>query len=55
VEPELFSVTQDALDDMVARGVVTPIVGATFPLERAADALRMLENRQATGKIVVTV
>jgi NADPH2:quinone reductase len=55
VEPELFSVTQDALDQMVARGVVAPIVGATFPLERAADALRMLENREATGKIVVTV
>lgn len=55
VEPQLFDSTQDALDDMVVRGMVAPIVGATFPLERAADALRMLENREATGKIVVTV
>lgn len=53
VEPQLFATTQDALNEMVGRGVVAPIVGATLPLERAADALRMLEHRDATGKIVL--
>lgn len=54
VEPQLFTQTQQALDAMIERGAVKPIVGATFPLERAADALRLLESREATGKVVIT-
>jgi NADPH2:quinone reductase len=34
---------------------INPLVGATFPLERAADALREIESRRATGKIVLLV
>jgi NADPH2:quinone reductase len=55
VEPQLFAATQAALEPMIARGVVAPIVGATLPLERAADALRLLEERRAVGKIVLAV
>lgn len=55
VEPQLFAETQDALDGMVESGVVAPIVDVTFPLERAADALRALEDRRAVGKVVLTV
>jgi NADPH2:quinone reductase len=54
VEPSLFAATQAALNDMIAGGVVAPIVGATLPLEQAADALRMLEERRAVGKVVVS-
>jgi NADPH:quinone reductase len=54
-EPQLFATTQDALDGMIASGVVAPIVDVTFPLERAADALRTLEDRRAVGKVVLTV
>jgi NADPH2:quinone reductase len=43
------------LDAMIQRGEVRPIVGARFPLERAADALRLLDERGATGKIVLEV
>jgi len=32
-----------------------PLVGATFPLERAADALRLIEGRRAIGKVVLQV
>jgi NADPH2:quinone reductase len=34
-------------------GVVRPLIGARFPLERAADAMRLVEGRGATGKVVL--
>ena len=40
---------------MVDEGFIRPIVGERFPLERAADALRTLDERRATGKIVLDV
>ena len=55
VEPELFAETQTALNRMIESGAVAPIVGTAFPLEKAADALRQLEERRAIGKLVVTV
>ena len=36
-------------------GAVRPIVGEVFPLERGADALRALQERRATGKIVLRI
>jgi NADPH2:quinone reductase len=39
---------------LVAAGL-RPIVGATYPLERGADALRALADRSARGKLVLTV
>jgi NADPH2:quinone reductase len=44
-----------ALNRLIERGFVRPIVGERFPLERAADALRAIEERRATGKIVLDV
>ena len=35
-------------------GAVRPVVGAEFPLEQAADAHRLVETRQSTGKVVLT-
>jgi len=34
---------------------VRPIVGERFPLERAAEALRAIDERRATGKIILDV
>jgi NADPH:quinone reductase len=34
-------------------GFVRPIVGDRFPFERAADALRAIDERRATGKVVL--
>jgi len=34
-------------------GAVRPIVGAEFPLEQAAEAHRLIESRQSTGKVVL--
>ncbi len=36
-------------------GKLHPLVGPTFLLERAADALREIESRRAIGKVVLTV
>lgn len=47
--------TERALAEMVAAGHVAPVVGASFPLERAADALKLIESREATGKVVLDV
>jgi NADPH2:quinone reductase len=55
VEPRLFTETQDALTAMIDAGTVSPIVGATYPLEEAKAALNLLGQRQARGKVVLTM
>ncbi len=42
-----------AIDRLLADEKLRPHVGARFPLVRAVDAMRMLQNRQATGKVIV--
>jgi NADPH2:quinone reductase len=36
-------------------GAVAPLVGARFPLERAGEALSLLDERGATGKVILEV
>jgi NADPH2:quinone reductase len=45
----------DALQDLTHAGRLHPLVGTRLPLEEGADALRALERREATGKVVVEV
>ena len=54
-KPELNRKIGAALDAMIAEGTVRPIVGARFPLDRAADAMRLIEERGALGKVVLEV
>ena len=44
-----------ALAEMVEAGQLTPVVGETFPLTDAAEAVRRLERGHVGGKIVITV
>ncbi len=39
--------------DWVAAGKLNPRLHGTFPLDRAADAMRVLDRREAVGKIVL--
>jgi NADPH2:quinone reductase len=39
---------------LLARGQIKPLIDSTFPLERAADAHRCMENGEHRGKIVLT-
>jgi NADPH2:quinone reductase len=43
------------IDKLIEAGFVNPPVGASFPLEHAADALKLIESRGATGKVVLTL
>lgn len=43
------------IGELIAAGHVRPLVGASFPLDRAAEALLLLDGRGATGKVVLTV
>ncbi len=54
-EPQRFRESVEQLGRWYAEGRLRPHVSATFPLERAADALDMIKRRQATGKIVLEV
>jgi NADPH:quinone reductase len=53
--PELCRDIDRALRPLIENGSVAPIVGAHFPLDRAADALREIDERRATGKVVLDV
>jgi NADPH:quinone reductase-like Zn-dependent oxidoreductase len=44
-----------ALAGMIEAGTVRPVVGRTYPLVNAADAVRELERGHASGKVVVVV
>jgi NADPH2:quinone reductase len=54
-KPDLNREIGAAVNAMVDAGFIRPIVGERFSLERAADALRTLDERRATGKIVLDV
>jgi NADPH2:quinone reductase len=54
-KPDLNREIGAAVNKMVDDGFVSPIVGERFPLERAADALKLLDSRGATGKVVLDV
>jgi NADPH2:quinone reductase len=54
-KPELNREIGAAIARMVDEGVVRPIVGARFPLEQASAALHMIDERRATGKVVLEV
>jgi NADPH:quinone reductase-like Zn-dependent oxidoreductase len=43
------------LAELIEEGKVTPVVGRTYPLIEAADAVRELERGHVRGKLVVTV
>jgi NADPH:quinone reductase len=54
-KPELNREIGAAINRMVDDGFVRPIVGERFGLEQAGDALKTLDERRATGKIVLDV
>jgi NADPH2:quinone reductase len=52
-KPGLTREIGDDLARLASDGTVDPIVGATYPLEEGAQALRDIDERRATGKIVL--
>src|SRR3954471_9457281 len=54
-KPELNVEIGAEIERLVESGHVRPVVGARFPLERAAEALELIDGRGATGKVVLEV
>jgi NADPH2:quinone reductase len=54
-EPSLTPTIAKDLEAMAEQGILEPVVGSIFPLEQGAQALRELEARRATGKVVLRV
>jgi NADPH:quinone reductase len=54
-KPELNREIGAAVNRLVDEGFVRPLVGARLPLERASEALQLIDGRGATGKVVLDV
>ncbi|HEY2403148.1 MAG TPA: NADPH:quinone oxidoreductase family protein [Steroidobacteraceae bacterium] len=53
-DPDIKRSIHTELMQMLAAGIIHPEVGAVLPLERAAEALRMLAERRVVGKLVLS-
>jgi alcohol dehydrogenase len=42
-----------ALMEMIRQGTLTPVVDEVLPLERAVEGLRLIEDREVFGKVVI--
>jgi NADPH2:quinone reductase len=54
-EPKRFSESVAQLGRWFGEGKLRPHVSRTFPLEQAAEALKLMAARQVKGKVVLTV
>ena len=54
-EPAKFADQVAELFTLLKDGKIDPMVSETFPLERGGEAIAKLENREAVGKLVVTM
>jgi NADPH:quinone reductase-like Zn-dependent oxidoreductase len=54
-EPAAFRAEVEELFALMQAGKINPLISETFPLERASEAIAKLENREAVGKLVVTL
>jgi NADPH:quinone reductase len=54
-KPEVNREIGAEISRLVDEGFVRPIVGARFPLDRASEALELIDGRGATGKVVLDV
>ena len=54
-KPEVNREIGEGVLALAEKGFVRPIVGARFPLERAGEALELIDGRGALGKVVLEV
>jgi NADPH:quinone reductase-like Zn-dependent oxidoreductase len=45
----------ERLKELIAEGKLRPVIDRTYPLEEAAEALRLVDEGRARGKVVLTV
>ena len=54
-EPRRFAASVERLAGWYREGRLRPHVSATYTLEKAAEALKLMAERQVKGKVVLTV
>ena len=54
-DPNANAAHVDTLFQLWRKGMITPRISETFPLERGGDAIRALSERRVIGKLVVTL
>jgi NADPH2:quinone reductase len=54
-KPDLIRAHGAEIDKLIGKGFVRPPIGHRFPLEQAAEALKMIDSRAALGKVVLDV
>jgi NADPH2:quinone reductase len=54
-EPERFAESVARLGAWYRQGRIRPHISRTFPLDRTAEALRLMADRQVVGKVVITM
>lgn len=54
-DPKHAADSMQQLLDMISAGTLKPLVSEHFPLARAGEAIRLLMDRKARGKVVVTM
>jgi alcohol dehydrogenase len=42
------------LMELIAQGKMKPVIDKVLPLEQAAEGLRLIQDREVFGKVVVT-
>jgi NADPH2:quinone reductase len=52
-KPDFTAKLAEELDGMIRSGHVKPMVGNRFPLDQAGEAMRLIEDRGALGKVVL--
>ncbi len=54
-EPQRNAANIAELFELLKAGKINPMISETFPLERGAEAITKLANREAIGKLVITM
>jgi NADPH2:quinone reductase len=54
-KPDVIRAHGEEIGRLIDKGFVRPPIGQRFPLERAADALTLIDGRGALGKVVLDV
>jgi NADPH:quinone reductase len=54
-KPQVTREIGSEIERLIGEGFVRPLVGAKFPLEQASEALKLIDGRGATGKVVLEI
>jgi NADPH:quinone reductase-like Zn-dependent oxidoreductase len=55
VKAQLARALEDQVWPLLSNGAIRPVIETVFPLEKAADAHRLMEEGSHIGKILLTV